>query len=251
MPKLVLLGTATNVPDEKHENTHMVLVGSNRTVLIDGPGNPYARLKMAGLDPNSLTDIFLTHFHPDHASGIPLLLMALGLSGRHQPLNIFANAHCLNYARQVLEFYGWDKWHDFPVHFNTVEEKEFFHVLDDDEFTIFSSPVVHYVPALGLRVEFKGSGKVLAYSGDTAPVQNVVELARDADVLIHEAAGAQPQGHSSALQAGEIAQKAKAKELYLIHYPVGDFNYQTLVGEAQKAYDGAVTMAEDFLEIEF
>jgi ribonuclease Z len=251
MPKLVFLGTATNIPDEKHENTHMVLVGNSRTVLIDGPGNPYARLKKAGLDPDSLTDIVLTHFHPDHVSGIPLLLMALGLSGRRQPLGIYANEHCLKYVQQVLEFYGWEKWHDFPVHFSTIEENAFFKVLDDDEFAILSSPVVHYVPALGLRVEFKGSGKVLAYSGDTAPVQSVVDLAKEADVLIHEAAGAEPKGHSSAQQAGEIAQKANAKGLYLIHYPVGGYPYHELVGEAKRAFGGPVTMAEDLMEIEF
>ena len=40
------------------------------------------------------------------------------------------------------------------------------------------------------------------------------------------------------------------KALYLIHYPVGGFEYQVLVGEANEVYDGPVTMAEDFDEIE-
>ena len=43
MPKLVFLGTATNIPDETHENSHFAIVGKDRMVLIDGPGNPYSR----------------------------------------------------------------------------------------------------------------------------------------------------------------------------------------------------------------
>ncbi|MEN8241283.1 MAG: MBL fold metallo-hydrolase [Chloroflexota bacterium] len=250
MPKLVFLGTATNIPDEKHENTHFILVGKNRMVLVDGPGNPYARIKMAGLDVDALTDIVLTHFHPDHVSGIPLLLMALGLSGRSDPLTIYANQHCLDLTQQVLEFYNWDKWHNFPVTFITIPDEEMVEVLKDEQFSIFSSPVKHYIPALGLRFEFHESGKVLAYSGDTAPVESLQGLAHGADILVHEAAGA-AEGHSSARQAGELAQQAQVKSLQLVHYPVGGFDYQVLVDEAKEVFQGEVIMAEDFSQLEF
>jgi ribonuclease BN (tRNA processing enzyme) len=46
------------------------------------------------------------------------------------------------------------------------------------------------VPNIGLRVEFKASGKVWAYSCDTEPCSEVVRLGRGADVLVHEVAGA-------------------------------------------------------------
>lgn len=250
MPKLVFLGTATNIPDESHENSHMALVGQNRMVLIDGPGNPFSRIKKAGLDIGALTDIILTHFHPDHVSGIPLLMMAMGLSGRQSSLNLYANAHCMNFAQQVLEFYDWDKWHNFSVRFQEIDELELVKLIEDDEFTIFASPVKHYIPAVGLRIEFNHTGKVLAYSGDTAPVDSLFRLAQNADVLIHEAAGEDP-GHSSARQAAELAQEANVKSLYLIHYPVGGYPYHELIAEAQKVFNGPVFMAEDFDEIEF
>jgi ribonuclease Z len=110
--------------------------------------------------------------------------------------------------------------------------------------------VNHYIPAIGLRIEFKGSGKVFAYSGDTAPVASLLTLAKEADILVHEAAGAAP-GHSSARQAGELARDAKVKALQLVHYPVGGFPYHTLIDEAKDAYNGPVVMAEDFDEFEF
>jgi ribonuclease Z len=250
MPKLVILGSSTNIPDQHHENTHMVLVGDDHMVLIDGPGNPFVRLRDAGLDEKRLTDIVMTHFHPDHVSGIPLLLMAVGLSGRAEPLNVHANQHCLGYMQKLLGFYEWETWHSFPVTFHTIPEKPSYLLMEADGCKIFTSPVKHFIPTVGLRFEFLKSGKVLTYSCDTAPTPNLVTLAKDADVLIHEAAGASP-GHSSARQAGEIAAEANAKSLFLIHYPTGDFDYQTLIAEAAQAYDGPITMAEDFMEFNF
>ena len=250
MPKLIILGSSTNIPDEHHENTHMVLVGQDRMILIDGPGNPFVRLRQAGLDEKKLTDIIMTHFHPDHVSGIPLLLMAVGLSGRKENLNIFGNHHCLELMHKLLESYEWGTWHSFSVDFNTIPEKKKHFLVEAAGCKIFTSPVKHFIPTIGLRFEFSQSGKVLAYSSDTAPTQNMVSLAKDADILIHEAAGESP-GHSSALQAGEIADKANVKALYLIHYPTGGFDYQILIKEAAQAYRGPIAMAEDFLEFEF
>ncbi|MCG8379810.1 MAG: MBL fold metallo-hydrolase, partial [Proteobacteria bacterium] len=101
-----------------------------------------------------------------------------------------------------------------------------------------------------LRFEFPHSGQVLAYTSDTAPTANVVWLARGADILIHEAAGASA-GHSSAAQAGEMASQAQAKSLYLIHYPTGENSTDGLVEEAAAHYDGPVALAEDFMEFSF
>ncbi len=44
MPKLIFLGTSNAIPAMDHENTHMVLVGSDRVVLIDTGHNPIIRL---------------------------------------------------------------------------------------------------------------------------------------------------------------------------------------------------------------
>ena len=91
MPKLVILGTSYSVPDEDHENTHMVLQGKDRLVLIDCVSNPIVRLKKAGLNHSDLTDILMTHYHPDHVSGVPLLLMGMGILNREKNLKIYNN----------------------------------------------------------------------------------------------------------------------------------------------------------------
>jgi ribonuclease Z len=152
--------------------------------------------------------------------------------------------------QKLLGFYEWETWHSFPVTFHTIPEDQKYLMMEADGCKIFTSPVKHFIPTVGLRFEFSKAGKVLTYSCDTAPSPNVVALAKDADILIHEAAGASP-GHSSARQAGEIAAEANAKSLFLIHYPTGDFNYKTLIAEAAQAYDGPISMAEDFMEFNF
>jgi len=113
MPKLIILGSSNSIPDANHENTHMVLVGKNSTVLIDCANNPIIRLSQAGIDFNNLTDIILTHFHPDHVSGVPLLLMDMWLMGRKRALNIFGLHYTLDRMEDLMGFYGWSDWPKF------------------------------------------------------------------------------------------------------------------------------------------
>jgi glyoxylase-like metal-dependent hydrolase (beta-lactamase superfamily II) len=71
MAKLTFLGSASALPDEQHENTH----------FCDSRGEPhhpgglrasaFVRLAKAGISAMDIEDIILTHFHPDHVSGMP------------------------------------------------------------------------------------------------------------------------------------------------------------------------------------
>lgn len=251
MPRLIFLGTSNAVPDESHENTHMVLVGETRTVLVDCVNSPILRLQKAGVDFHDLTDLILTHFHPDHVAGVPQLLMNMWLMGRRRPLNIYGLHYTLDRMEQLMGFYGWADWPDFfPVAFYRLPAQEMVTVLDCDEMSIYSSPVRHMIPCIGLRFEFKRVKKVLAYSCDTEPCAEVVRLAEGADLLIHEAAGAF-LGHSSAAQAGDIARQAEVGALYLVHYPTGAFTAGSPLSEASKRFPGLVALAEDFQSLEF
>ncbi len=40
MPKVIILGSSNAIPSQEHENTHMVVVGEERMVLIDCVSNP-------------------------------------------------------------------------------------------------------------------------------------------------------------------------------------------------------------------
>jgi ribonuclease Z len=251
VPKLIILGSSNAIADQNHENTHMVILGHERSILIDCVSSPIVRLRKAGVEPDRLTDLILTHFHPDHVSGVPLLLMDLWLLGRKGALNIYGLEHTLERVRKLMDFYDWSAWPNFyPVIFHQVPEEEMSPVLSSQEFQVFASPVHHLLPTIGLRVEFPQSEKILAYSCDTEPTPSVVQLASGADVLIHEAAGAS-RGHSSAGQAGQIARQAEVGSLFLIHYPTNGNNLQRLVEQAQQTFQGPVALAEDFMELDF
>jgi ribonuclease Z len=99
-------------------------------------------------------------------------------------------------------------------------------------------------------------GRKVVYSGDTRPTAGLVELARGADVLIHEATFAEElaerarlDGHSTASEAAAVARDAGARLLVLTHvssrYPVPG----ALLAEAAKVF-GRVVVAEDLMEIE-
>lgn len=252
MPKIIILGASNAIPTSESENTHMVLVGSERMVLIDSPGgSSILRLERSGLNYNNLTDIIVTHFHPDHVSGIPLLLMDMWLMGRERPLVIHGLRYTVDRIKGLMDFFNWSFWPNFfPVKFHTVSLKERSPVLDCSEFRIRSSPVRHFIPNIGLQIEFTRNQKTLVYSCDTEPCEEVVRLSRGADVLIHEATGDAP-GHSSAKQAGQIASKAEVGKLYLIHYPTGSYAKGNLVAQARTAFSGPVTLAKDFMTLTF
>ncbi|MEW5830729.1 MAG: MBL fold metallo-hydrolase [Chloroflexota bacterium] len=252
MAKLIILGSSNAIPSRHHENTHMVIVGERRVVLVDCVGNPIVRLEQAAVDLNSITDLVITHFHPDHVSGVPLLLMDMWLMGRRDRLNVYGLHHTLDRVEGLMNSYDWGQWPGFfPVAFHRLPASEMTPVMESAEFRIFASPVRHLIPTIGLRFEFKTSDKVLAYSCDTEPCAQVVRLAAGADVLIHESAG-EARGHSSAAQAGEIARQAEVGALYLIHYPTGAFAADgNLTAEAGQRFPGPVGLATDFMKLDF
>jgi ribonuclease Z len=247
--KVVILGSANAIPDEKHENTHLAIVG-NETTLIDCVGTPTVRLHKAGIGLSSINDLIVTHFHPDHVSGVPLLLMNMWLLGRQEPLRIYGLHHCLERLEDMMASYHWDNWPEFfPVAFHRLPERARVTVLQKDDYRVYSSPVRHLVPTIGLRIEGQSRGRAVAYSCDTEPAPSVIDLASGADVLIHEASGG-GVGHSTAEQAGAVAHEAEVGRLLLIHYPTLGVDLSGLVAQARHTFEGDVALAEDLMEIE-
>jgi ribonuclease Z len=120
----------------------------------------------------------------------------------------------------------------------------------------------------GEEVEYKGivfkpfqvtdeprKGRSIVYSGDTAPSQTLIELADSVDLLIHEATfleelaeRAKEDGHTTALQAGKIADEAKVKCLVLTHISSRYPDSKIVLEEAKNAFNNVI-IAEDLMEI--
>ena len=251
MSKLIFLGTSNAIPNQNHDNSHLAVVGESANVLIDTGNHPIVRLEAAGIEILNITDLILTHFHPDHISSAPLLLMDSWLLGRWDKLILHGYSSTLMKFQEMMDLYGWSTWPGFfPVEFNQIPEIESSIVIENNEFRILSSPVRHLIPTMGLRMEFIQSNKVVVYSCDTSPCEEVERMAEGADVLIHEASGAS-KGHTSAAQAGEIASVAGVAELYLIHYPTRSSDPGRLIEDAGKKFAGPVKLAKDCMELVF
>jgi len=245
MAQIIILGSAAAVSDAEHDNTHFLLRGETTSVLVDCGSNPLGKLKRLGIDEGEICDVILTHFHPDHVAGFPNMLMQMWLLGRRAPMVVHGLDHCIDRVEANMRAYLWETWPQFfPVTFVRVPEKDCAPLLDNDDFYVVAYPTRHFIPTIGLRILNKRTGKTLAYSCDTEPISSLIDLARDADMLIHEAAGA-GFGHSSAAQAGEIATRAGAQALYLIHYQVWNADPRPLVDEARSTYNGQIYRSID------
>jgi ribonuclease Z len=246
MAKITFLGTASAVPDKDHENAHLIIDAAERVILVDCAGNPVVRLDQAGINPLSITDIILTHFHPDHVSGLPLLLMDMWLMRRKAPIHIYGLSDVINRVEQMMALFNWGDWDGFyPVNFHMIPEVEYSNLIDTKSVKLWASPVNHSIPAIGIRL-WVPTG-TMCYSSDTAPCDALLRLAEEVDVLVHEATG-EGVGHTSPEHAGEIAQKAGAKKLILIHYsPKTDLN--TWVDKAKQSFEGDVFPAKDFMTV--
>jgi len=137
------------------------------------------------------------------------------------------------------------------------EDFAFTALKDGDEFTIgpFEIQAIEMVhiggEALGYRI--RAGGVLLSYSGDAGPSDNLVEVARDADLFLCEAtyqeANSKFPFHSSARQAAEHATKAGAKRLMLTHI-VPTLDPAVSVAEAAEVFAGPVSAAEEGTVVE-
>lgn len=246
MTKLFVLGSANAIPTTERENTYFFLENGERSILIDCGAGAFLKLQQSRFPMESVSDIIITHFHPDHVSGLPLLVMDWWLLGRKAPLTFHGLGYTLDRIKILLELYNQSNWPDFfPVNFHEIPE-EYSLVLADDQVKIHSMGVKHLIPTVGLR--FSLNGKIITYSCDSEPCDGVIQLGKEADVFIHESAG-DAVGHSTAYQSGVDAHKAGAKKLYLIHYP-DDTDKDKLIADAKREFSGEVVLARDMMVFE-
>jgi ribonuclease Z len=249
--RLTFLGTAFSIATAQNDHTHFVVRGAKTSLLVDAPSPTVHRLQRAGVDPTALSAILLTHFHPDHVSGVWLLLMDLWLMGRKQSLPVIGLKHCIERVKTVLKAFdvaGWEGM--YPIEWVVVDEQAGAAVWQCEDFAVTATPVMHFVPCIALRFIHKPTAGVLVYSADTQPCQNLLDLVQGADWLIHEATGL-GTGHTSPEQAGWIAEQAQVKHLALVHYDVLSPNPSQIQAGAQAVFGKDVLLAQDFNTIEF
>jgi ribonuclease Z len=218
MPTLHLLGTGAALADARRTTTMLAFSAPGSVLVVDCGGDVVQRLLVHGLDLDEIEALILTHEHPDHVSGFPLFMEKIWLAGRRRPIPVIGPDAALSQARRTFESFetgGWDgmpeiEWREIPLERETE-------LLRTAQWRISASPGDHSVPVVALRVE-SGRGTTVTYSADTGPSETVADLARNVEILVHEASGEFP-GHSTMRDAAATAARAEAKRLVLVHLP--------------------------------
>jgi ribonuclease BN (tRNA processing enzyme) len=252
--RITLLGSGTCVPSLKRSACSvLVQAGRSNIVLDTGPGTLRQLLK-AGVSIFDISHVFYSHFHPDHSAELVSLLFATkypDASRRRFALTLGAGVGFQKLYSGLRSVYG--SWIELaPGMLNIIElSTATSDAIDFDDFTIRTSPVAHNAESIAFRITGRGGASVV-YSGDTDTCEDLVRLAREADVLICESAmpdGRKVRGHLTPSAAGEIATRAKVDKLVLTHfYPECDT--VDVESQCRRTYDGPLLLAEDLMTIE-
>lgn len=184
---LRFLGSGDAFGSDGRFQTCLHLSGPEGSLLIDCGASSLVAIKRAGLDPSEIGWVLLTHLHGDHFGGVPFLILDGHFGGRTAPLLLAGPPGVRERVEAALEvlFPGSSaiRWR-FPVAYVELAEGVA-HAVGPVRVTAF--PVEHPsgAPAYALRVAY--AERVLAYSGDTAWTERLVEAARGADLFVCEA----------------------------------------------------------------
>jgi len=249
--KLVLdvLGTATPYPLPDRPCSGYLLSFEDVRLWIDvGPGTFAEVQRHVGLD--SLSALWVSHAHDDHFGDLPALYyaFAFGEVRRSTRLPVLGPP---GWTTRVSDFVAGDQVHDMASVFEVTEHR------DGDrrrfgELELLTRAVRHNVPAFGLRVS--AGGQSLAYSGDSAPCDELVELARGATVFLCEVGISSRHSeawiaHCTPEDAGSMASRANAELLLLTHFGPG-VDAMEAAKRAGRVFEGPVRTAAPGLRVD-
>lgn len=182
-----------------------------------GPGSLLG-LARSGIDTRDLRGILITHRHADHCCELAWLLQLERAKGRTEPLRIAGP----DILQEYLDFFrSWGRVAPQPDPF-IVELSAMPGKVTWTDLDIEGISVPHVDHSLGFRIQCKH--RTLAYTGDTGPGQELVELSQQADLLISECTlpkGVCSKVHINPEQVAQMAASAGVKRVLLSHFPPG------------------------------
>lgn len=247
--KLTILGCSgsTGAPNNPASGYFIDVPGAPGVLMDCGPG---ALAKLQDYANPAEQHLVLSHLHADHCLDVPSLIVWR----RYHPTAPSSARHFLlgpsntidHIGRMTLEARnGLDDMSDTFAF--TAWQDRVPQILD--RVTVTPYPVIHPVETFALRVTEATTGKTIAYSGDSAYTDALVECAKDADIFLCEATwgasslGKAPDMHLSGAEAGLIASRAGVKKLVLVHIPPWA-NPQESLDAARENFDGEVVVGE-------
>lgn len=245
---LTVCGSAGTHPGPARScSSYLVHAGDDRLVLDLGNGS--LRNLMQRCDVADLDAVILSHLHPDHCVDIYGLYYALRFhpSGSGS-VDVYGPSGGGSHLAQILGDPSEPSFYEI-LRFRDAAAGDVFEV---GAMTVRLFAAEHPVTTIASRIEV--DGKVLAFTGDSAPTTRLVECAQGADVLLADATWQEsdrplPAGiHMTGREAGDLAAAAGVTRLVLTHIlPTND--PAVTAAEAAEAFDGEILLATDLLEL--
>lgn len=248
---VILPGTGGTMPLTNRWLATAYLRYDGHSILIDcGEGTQIA-LRACGCTLKPIDTLLLTHFHADHVSGLPGLLLSMGNDGRTEPLTILGPPGCervvsalrtiapeIPFPIQVRELSGDEMTYQhggveikaFPVRHNTVCYGYRFHIPRAGKFDPNRAKAAGVPLAVWSRlqkqaiVEYEGAeyrqeqvmgpprkGLRVCYAVDSRPCQSIAANAQDADLMICEGMFGEADKADRAKQTGHMLMTQAAR----------------------------------------
>ena len=276
--RVVLLGTGGGPTPKvtRAAPAHAVVVGD--AMYIVDCGNGVARqIARAGLSFRSLRAVFVTHHHSDHNADYGNLFLLLWAAGLDTVVDAYGPPPLRAMTEQFLVLNAYDiatriTDEGRPPLAPLVRAHEIDSACDvhSDEHVRVRAALVNHppvVPAFAFR--FDTRDRSIVFSGDTTPCASLVELARGADILVHEVlhdaaldaiCAKLPNAtrlrrhllasHTTQDQVGVVAHEAGVKCLVLSHFvPSDSVAEETWRDAAARHYSGRIVLGRDLMEL--
>jgi ribonuclease BN (tRNA processing enzyme) len=278
--RLILLGTGGGPrPRKAVAASSQVIVCNNAAYVIDCGDGVARQMVSAGIPITTLRSVFITHHHSDHNADYGNLLLLAWASGLRTHVDTWGPPPIQRMTQLFLEMNATDidtrmrdEGHIPLVPLITAHDiTRAGAVMDDGNVKVTAAVVSHPLVEHALAYRFDSADRSIVISGDTVPSDNLIALAKGADVLVHEALYvpgvdrlvARTPGpaklkehilasHTTAEDAGRIAQAAGVKHLVLSHLVPADdpeVTDKNWIDAASVHFRGKITVGKDLMEI--
>lgn len=264
---VIILGDGSPILSADRSGTSIgVLVRSTMYIFDAGPGVLRRVFEAERLRPDidRLGPVFITHLHSDHTLGLPELLYYPGSEFLRVfgPPGLQAMVSNITAAwaedRQIRSHSSMPSDNAIASRVNTASVKEITGGIayQDSNVKVMSFEVSHgdWAHALGYRIETPD--RVITISGDTRPSEAVVNACNGCDILLHAVYDGEPNlsggtaryfrtFHTSALELGLVASKARPKLLVMYHQIFMGKLPADLIRQVNVNFRGPVISARD------
>lgn len=271
--RVVLLGTGTPIPDPERGGPSTAVVVNGTSYLVDaGPGvvrrasAAAIRDSLPALRVANLRYLFLTHLHSDHTLGLPDVMLTPAVMHRQVPLHVYGPPGTKAMVTNILRAYQQDidlRIHglergDSTAYRVIVHEVKPGVVYRDSNVTVSAFTVAHGSWRYAYGYRFDASGKSVVLSGDTGPTEAIVKACDGCDILVHEVYSKKgfdrldsasrryhSTFHTSAIELGELATRARPRLLILSHILFFGESADESLSEVKSRYRGRTVIGED------